>query len=256
MLKIVNKIFQIFIDFLVFIVTILILFSLYKLISIKILHKPYANTFGYSIFEIATGSMEPTLNVKDLIVVKITKDISVDDIITYIEEDNLITHRVISTEGDNITTQGDANNSIDNNITKDAIIGKTVYIIKKGGLIREAFLTPRNIIIITITLLLISISTTTIKNKKETIKNNKVSLEKEKKLNKKKKTKEDKKNNEKVTQKNNASKKEMTNEKPLKKEEDLSIQNEDDSLSNTKSFQNLKEEIFKSLSDNQKNKEK
>lgn len=245
MLKIVNKIFQIFIDFLVFIVTILILFSLYKLISIKVLHKPYANTFGYSIFEIATGSMEPTLNVKDLIVVKITKDISVDDIVTYIEEDNLITHRVISINGNNITTQGDANNSIDNNITKDAIIGKTIYVIKKGGLIREVFLTHRNIIIITITLLLISISTTSIKAKKETMKDNKMSLEKEKKQYKKEKT----------TPKKPVTKKEDTDEKPRTKE-DLDIQNENDSLSNTKSFQNLKEEIFKSLSDNQKNKEK
>lgn len=255
MLKIVNKIFQIFIDFLVFIVTILILFSLYKLISIKVLHKPYANTFGYSIFEIATGSMEPTLNVKDLIVVKITKDISVDDIVTYIEEDNLITHRVISINGNNITTQGDANNSIDNNITKDAIIGKTIYVIKKGGLIREVFLTPRNIIIITITLLLISISTTSIKVKKETTKDNKMSLEKEKKQHKKEKAKEKKNKKEKKASKKPVTKKEDTDEKPRTKE-DLNIQNENDSLSNTKSFQNLKEEIFKSLSDNQKNKEK
>ena len=82
MLKFLNKIFQIFIDFLVFIITILILFSLYKLIVVKIYHKPYANTLGYSIFEIATGSMEPTLKVKDLIIVKITKNIKENDIIS------------------------------------------------------------------------------------------------------------------------------------------------------------------------------
>lgn len=253
MLKIVNKIFQIFIDFLVFIVTILILFSLYKLVSIKVLHKPYANTFGYSIFEIATGSMEPTLNVKDLIIVKITKDVSVNDIVTYIEEDNLITHRVISINGDNLTTQGDANNSIDNNIIKDAIIGKTVYVIKKGGLIREVFLTPRNIIIITITLLLISISTTSIKNKKDTKEIKNMSSKKETTQKKKlsKKEKENKKD------KNKPQAKEKTPDKviePKVNEEAPVIQKEDDSLSNTKSFQNLKEEIFKSI--NNQNKEK
>lgn len=253
MLKIVNKIFQIFIDFLVFIVTILILFSLYKLVSIKVLHKPYANTFGYSIFEIATGSMEPTLNVKDLIIVKITKDVSVNDIVTYIEEDNLITHRVISINGDNLTTQGDANNSIDNNIKKDAIIGKTVYVIKKGGLIREVFLTPRNIIIITITLLLISISTTSIKNKKDTKKIKNMSSKKEKNQ-KKKLSKKEKQNK---RDKNKPQAKEKTPDKVIESkinEEAPVIQKEDDSLSNTKSFQNLKEEIFKSI--NNQNKEK
>lgn len=253
MLKIVNKIFQIFIDFLVFIVTILILFSLYKLVSIKVLHKPYANTFGYSIFEIATGSMEPTLNVKDLIIVKITKDVSVNDIVTYIEEDNLITHRVISINGDNLTTQGDANNSIDNNIKKATIIGKTVYVIKKGGLIREVFLTPRNIIIITITLLLISISTTSIKNKKDTKEIKNMSSKKETTQKKKlpKKEKENKKD------KNKPQTKEKTPDKVIESkinEEAPVIQKEDDSLSNTKSFQNLKEEIFKSI--NNQNKEK
>ncbi len=253
MLKIVNKIFQIFIDFLVFIVTILILFSLYKLVSIKVLHKPYANTFGYSIFEIATGSMEPTLNVKDLIIVKITKDVSVNDIVTYIEEDNLITHRVISINGDNLTTQGDANNSIDNNIKKDAIIGKTVYVIKKGGLIREVFLTPRNIIIITITLLLISISTTSIKNKKDTKEVKNMSSKKEK-TQKKKLSKKERQNK---RDKNKSQTKEKTPDKviePKVNEEAPVIQEEDDSLSNTKSFQNLKEEIFKSI--NNQNKEK
>lgn len=253
MLKIVNKIFQIFIDFLVFIVTILILFSLYKLVSIKVLHKPYANTFGYSIFEIATGSMEPTLNVKDLIIIKITKDVSVNDIVTYIEEDNLITHRVISINGDNLTAQGDANNSIDNNIKKDAIIGKTVYVIKKGGLIREVFLTPRNIIIITITLLLISISTTSIKNKKDTKEVKNMSSKKEK-TQKKKLSKKERQNK---RDKNKPQTKEKTPDKviePIVNEEAPVIQEEDDSLSNTKSFQNLKEEIFKSI--NNQNKEK
>ena len=79
MKKIVNKTFQIFIDFLVLVITVLILFSLYKIISIKILHKPYSNIFGYTTFEIATGSMEPTLNVKDIIIVKITKDVKEND---------------------------------------------------------------------------------------------------------------------------------------------------------------------------------
>ena len=157
MLKVVNKIFQIFIDFLVFIISILILFSLYNIISIKILNKPYTNLFCFSIFEIATVSMEPTLNVKDMVIVKITKDIKVNDIITYEEDGNLITHRVIDIKNDTITTKGDANNSLDVKVPKEKIVGKIVFVIKKGGIIREIFITPKVIISITITLILISL---------------------------------------------------------------------------------------------------
>ena len=173
MLKFINKVFQIFIDFLVFIITILILFSLYNLISIKVLNKPYTNLFGFSVFEIATGSMEPTLNVKDLVIVKITKNISLDDIITYEEDGNLITHRVIEIKEDTITTKGDANNSIDVKVPKTKIVGKIVYVIRKGGIIREVFITPKVIISITITLVLISLCLSYKENKPDKNKKNK-----------------------------------------------------------------------------------
>lgn len=224
MLKTLNKIFQIFIDLLVFIITILILFSLYKLITINVFHKPYANILGYSAFEIATGSMEPTLNVKDLIIVKITKDVSQNDIITYKEENALITHRVIKKEENTLITKGDANNSIDVKIKSDDVVGKVVYVIKNGGLIREIFLTPKITISVIITLILISICLST-SQKKETKKTN---------------TKPDKVKPNKVKSK-----------EKIKKEENIIIEAEDE-LKNTKSFQNLKEEVFKALESEKK----
>lgn len=69
-----NKLLQIIIDIVVFIILIIVLFLMYRLISLKILNKPYVDFFGISSFEIATGSMEPTLNVKDIIFVKREKE--------------------------------------------------------------------------------------------------------------------------------------------------------------------------------------
>lgn len=157
MLKIINKIFQVFIDVLVFIVTLLILFSLYKLIQVKVFKKPYASIFGYSVFEIATGSMEPVLKVKDLIVVKIGNEVNKGDIITYMEDGNLITHRVIDVNLDEVTTKGDANNSQDVKVKRKDIVGKIVLVIPKGGIIREVFITPKIIISLVITLILINL---------------------------------------------------------------------------------------------------
>ena len=122
MLKYINKIFQVFIDILVFIITVLIFFSLYNFISLKVLNKEYSNVLGVSIFEIVSGSMEPTLNVKDLIVVKKTSNISKNDIITYIDGKDFITHRVIKIEGNTLTTKGDSNNSDDVRINKSKVI--------------------------------------------------------------------------------------------------------------------------------------
>lgn len=158
MLKYINKIFQLFIDILVFIITVLIFFSLYNFISLKLLNKEYSNILGISIFEIVSGSMEPTLNVKDLIVVKKTNDIKENDIITYIDGKDFITHRVIEINGNSITTKGDSNNSNDVKIDKSSIIGKIIIRVPKGGLIIEVFKTPKVIVSVVITLLLISLS--------------------------------------------------------------------------------------------------
>lgn len=158
MLEYINKIFQVFINILVFIITALIFFSLYNFISLKVLNKEYSSVLGVSMFEIVSGSMEPTLNVQDLIIVKKTSHIKKNDIITYIDDKDFITHRVIKIEGTTITTKGDSNNSSDVRIDKSKVIGKVIFRIPKGGIIREVFTTPKVVISIVITIILISLS--------------------------------------------------------------------------------------------------
>lgn len=73
------------------------------------------NLFGYKSFSITTGSMEPRINVNDLIITKNCKqeEINEKDIITYKRGDNVITHRVFKVVNDagNIyyLTKGDSN---------------------------------------------------------------------------------------------------------------------------------------------------
>lgn len=168
MTKYIGKMFQVFLDILVFIITILIFFSLYNFISIKVLHKDYTNILGFTMFEIVSGSMEPTLNINDIILVKDTTGIKNGDIITYIDNRDFITHRVIDIEDNILTTKGDSNNSNDVRIDKSKVIGKVVLIIPKGGLIKEVLTTPKVVISVVITLILISLSVSYIpKNKRK-----------------------------------------------------------------------------------------
>lgn len=85
--------------------------------------------FGYSCLKVLTGSMEPDIKTGENIIIKKCKEYKVGDIITYItEEGELVTHRIISIEGEEYSTKGDANNTCDSNpILIDQIYGKVIF---------------------------------------------------------------------------------------------------------------------------------
>ncbi len=83
--------------------------------------------FGdYYVFEVKTGSMQDTLKIGDLILVKKESPIRENDIITYQEKNIYITHRVVEISDENIITKGDSNNVEDAPITKTQIVGKYI----------------------------------------------------------------------------------------------------------------------------------
>lgn len=82
---------------------------------------------NYYLFQIASGSMEDNLKTGDYIIVKKNNNYKVGDIITYKENNYYITHRIKEINGDKIITRGDANNTDDNPISKEQVLGKMVY---------------------------------------------------------------------------------------------------------------------------------
>lgn len=83
---------------------------------------------------IKSGSMYPTFDVGDIIIIKKENRYEVGDIITYNYYDKyLITHRIIDLDDDNnFITKGDNNNSEDEEcVTIDNIVGKTIFIINR-----------------------------------------------------------------------------------------------------------------------------
>ncbi|CAI3416864.1 signal peptidase I [Enterococcus cecorum] len=67
--------------------------------------------FGYRGYTVISGSMEPTLHIGDYIIVKDKpyNQVKPKDIISFSQENILITHRVVSREGDLLKTRGDNN---------------------------------------------------------------------------------------------------------------------------------------------------
>lgn len=104
----------------------LFLLCLYAVTISLIFKQAYVNIFGYTFFVVASGSMADTININDIVIVKINDEYNVNDIITYENEGYFITHRVISITENEIVTKGDANNTSDELISKNSVIGRVV----------------------------------------------------------------------------------------------------------------------------------
>lgn len=135
-------------DLLLILITILIIIGIYYITQIKILKNEYANIFGYTFFEVATGSMSNTIEIGDVVIVKVTKDVEKNEIIVYKDGNNFVTHRLIENNGEKLVAKGDANNSEDKPITKEQILGRVICIIPKLGIWRKIFLSPEIIALI------------------------------------------------------------------------------------------------------------
>ena len=151
-----EKIVNIILDILIIIFGIFLLISIYNNVQVKMLGNEYSSFFGYSTFEVQTGSMAETINPGDWIIVKITKNVKLDDIITYSQKGEFITHRIVETYKDSFITKGDANNSKDDAIDKSQIVGKVIKILPGFGIIRKTFFNP--LVLITLILTLYSVS--------------------------------------------------------------------------------------------------
>ena len=145
------------IDFITLILLIILIIVLYCYAQLKIFDKEYINLGGYTMFQVITGSMEPTIKVKDIVIEKITQDASFDEIITYRSGDDFVTHRVVGKTHDGFITKGDANNSDDNPIKKEDVIGKVVLIIPNVAIWTEVLKEPKVIIAIMLAIIMINL---------------------------------------------------------------------------------------------------
>lgn len=131
---------------------------IYMFVSLNILSKNYANFFSYTVFQIGSNSMAPTITTNDLIIVKITDKVGVDDVVTFEDGNILVTHRIISKTGNGFITKGDANNEKDKQIMTSQIVGKVIKVLPNMGTWFKVFTTPKIVIMICFTLFMFSLA--------------------------------------------------------------------------------------------------
>lgn len=142
----------------ILIVAIFLIANIYTFVAKTFYKKPNPMFFGFSNAIVVTGSMEKEINIGDMVIYqkKSKEDYIVGDIIVYLDENNnLITHRIISLAEDTLITKGDANNIEDSAIKYSQIQGKVIFKIGKIGKVISFFSTPLGIIVILVSGVLI-----------------------------------------------------------------------------------------------------
>ena len=143
-------------DIIIILLSIIAIIVIWGFVQVSIQHKEYVNIFGYSIFSTETGSMSKTIEKGDIVIVKLGENtLNEKDIITYKSGNAIITHRIKIIVGNTIIAKGDNNNTEDDPIEKDMVIGKVVYIFNNVEVWKKVFSDMQVIVPICITIILL-----------------------------------------------------------------------------------------------------
>lgn len=146
------------------ILIILATYNIYNYVCINVLKQDLPTINGYGTLEVISGSMEPTIDVGDLIIVNTKYDeLKENDIITfYDEKGSFVTHRIIEIKDGEYITKGDNNNSEDQGtINKDDIVAKYVTRLNGMGKLMAAFKNPITMIMILVIGILVCVLVST-----------------------------------------------------------------------------------------------
>lgn len=139
--------------------------------------------FGIGVSVVQSGSMEPTFKKGDMLFINKTDDLKEGDIVVYKTGNILVVHRIVSIDGYNITTKGDANNTTDNPITKADVKGKVTGKISYVGTIIDALRSPIGIVCVMLISVVLLIASFRTSDKDETTEELKAELKKLKEQN-------------------------------------------------------------------------
>lgn len=126
--------------------------NLYVILQERITGETRPGPGGFFTAVILSGSMEPALQVNDLIVTRAQADYAVGDVITFRSDASLVTHRIVGETAEGFVTQGDANNAPDAGAVPAAqIMGRVVARIPGLGLLSRWMKTPSGLIAFALT---------------------------------------------------------------------------------------------------------
>ncbi|MBQ8496667.1 MAG: signal peptidase I [Clostridia bacterium] len=134
----------------------IILFNVTCYIKRAVFGDSCPTVFGFGSAVVISGSMEPTISLYDLIIIHEEKDYAVNDIVIYESDTSYcVTHRIVNIRTDEdgdvwVTTQGDANNAPDREMSIEKVKGKVIMMIPKVGHLQNFLQTPTGFLLLTV----------------------------------------------------------------------------------------------------------
>jgi len=93
--------------------------------------------FQFSSFVVQSGSMEPTINTGDMVLIKEKVTYELNDVVTFLDASKrVVTHRIVDQDESDLvfTTKGDANRTRDNDhIKPNQILGQVFLVLPRLG---------------------------------------------------------------------------------------------------------------------------
>lgn len=111
--------------------------------------------YGFSVAVVSSGSMQPELQIGDVIIMKECESYNENDIVTFNSNNEyLVTHRIVKKKGNNFVTKGDNNNTKDTDmVSKVNIEGKVIFKSKFLGWLYKHWIIAVIVIILLLVLL-------------------------------------------------------------------------------------------------------
>lgn len=131
------------------VLSIVILLNCWLVFSRFVLKDDLPSVFGYKTAVVLSGSMEPTFSAGDMLIFKEQSEYEIDDIIIFASYGAYVTHRIVGEENESFITQGDANNTADQELLSPSQIeGEMIFIIPSIGNVISFLTTPLGILIL------------------------------------------------------------------------------------------------------------
>lgn len=127
-----------------------ILLNGWMLIQQTVLKRETPELFGYSQYIVTSGSMETTFSAGDMILVKAQDEYSLLDVVTFRDSSGAtVTHRIVGRVGEQFITQGDANNTEDQELlSPENILGKVQAVFPGMGSVVMFLRSPVGLILL------------------------------------------------------------------------------------------------------------
>lgn len=122
--------------------------NIYVLNATRLSGNPVPMPLGFGMSVVLSGSMEPELSVGDMIIVVPSDAYAIGDVVVFQSGRTAVVHRIIGLEGEEITTQGDANNAPDDPVALSTVKGKVIFSIPIVGYLVNLIKTPIGTIIL------------------------------------------------------------------------------------------------------------